>query len=127
MGIPDGLRYTKEHEWLRAEGARVFVGITDHAQAELGDVVFVELPDLGKTVAAGAAVAVVESVKAVADVYSAVAGKIAEVNGALIDDPGLLNADPYGQHVFVVETEDGLPDTLMDGTAYAAFLEEGEQ
>lgn len=127
MGIPNDLKYTKDHEWLRAEGTKVFVGITDHAQEALGDVVFVELPAVGKAVAAGDAVAVVESVKAVADVYSAVAGKVAGVNEALTDDPGLLNADPYGQHVFVIQTEGGLPDTLMDGAEYARFLEESGQ
>ena len=94
---PDHLRYTREHEWALAEGARVRVGITYFAQQELGDVVYVELPATGGTVTRGARFAVVESVKAVSDIYAPVSGTVVEVNGRLSTEPELLNKDPYGE------------------------------
>lgn len=96
MSIPADLKYTTDHEWIRLEGDSVVVGITHHAQEELSDVVYVELPDEGRSVAAAEAVAVVESVKAASDIYSPVDGEITEANAALNDEPGLLNTDPYG-------------------------------
>ncbi len=95
---PEGLRYSKEHEWIKEEaGNRVRVGITYYAQKEMGDVVFVELPEPGAAVNQAASFAVVESVKAVSDIYAPVSGIIAEVNQALVDKPELINEDPYGQ------------------------------
>ena len=96
MTNPENLRYTKDHEWLRLEGDRATVGITEHAQHELGDVVFVELPQVGKTYKAGEAFGSVESVKAVSEVYCPVSSEILEVNEKLKDQPELVNAEPYG-------------------------------
>lgn len=95
MNIPDDLKYAQTHEWIRIEGDVGTVGITDHAQAELSDVVFVELPEIGKVVDAGAAVAVVESVKAASDIYSPVSGGVVEVNHALESDAALINTSPF--------------------------------
>jgi len=106
--IPGDLKFLKSHEWVRAEGnGRVTVGISDHAQSLLGDLVYVELPNVGDSVEAGNAVAVVESVKAASDVYSPVTGKVAEVNTALTDKPETINEDAYGEGwLFVVEGVD---------------------
>jgi glycine cleavage system H protein len=119
------LRYTKDHEWVRTDGDSVTVGISDHAQNALGDVVFVDLPEVGRVVAAHEAVAVVESVKAASDVYAPVAGRIVEVNTALTEDPGLINREPTGEGWFF-RIEPGNPaevEALMDEAAYHAFLE----
>ena len=94
--IPSDLKYAKSHEWVRVSGDTATVGITDHAQHELTDVVFVELPAVGRTVKAGEACAVVESVKTASDLYSPVSGQILEMNKAVVDNPGLVNTDPYG-------------------------------
>ncbi|MFZ5974435.1 MAG: glycine cleavage system protein GcvH [Bacillota bacterium] len=124
--IPDGLKYTEEHEWVRIEGSRAVIGITEHAQEALGDVVFVELPEIGARFKAGDSIAVLESVKAVADVFTQLDGTVAEVNEALLDNPGLINEEPYGQYIAVLELDSAeIPDALMDAKAYAAFLEEG--
>jgi glycine cleavage system H protein len=93
--IPTDLKYAKSHEWVRASGGVATVGITDHAQHELTDVVFVELPDVGRKVKAGEACAVVESVKTASDIYSPVSGEIIEINKAAVDNPALVNTDPY--------------------------------
>jgi glycine cleavage system H protein len=93
--IPSDLKYAKSHEWVRVSGAEATVGITDHAQHELTDVVFVELPSVGKKVNAGESCAVVESVKTASDIYSPVSGEIKEINKAVVDDPSLVNQDPY--------------------------------
>ncbi len=98
--VPPDLKYAKSHEWVRAAGETATVGITDHAQHELTDVVFVELPAVGRKVKAGDACAVVESVKTASDIYSPVSGEITEVNKAVVDDPALVNRDPYGQGWF---------------------------
>lgn len=118
--IPENLKYTKTHEWARLEGdGTVTVGITDHAQSQLGDLVFVELPEVGTTVAAGKECAVVESVKAAADVYSPLTGEVLAVNEALTDSPELINEDPYGKGwLFRLSTTDSL-DGLLDAAAYA--------
>ena len=97
MNIPDNLLYTKSHEWIRREADNIRVGITDHAQAELTDVVFVELPKVGTQVEAQAPTAVVESVKAASDIYAPVKGTVVEANDALTNNPALINSDPFGQ------------------------------
>ncbi len=127
--IPTDLRYTKSHEWVRpahgdAPSGTVEVGISDHAQSALGDLVFVEVPEIGRTVKAGDAVAVVESVKAASDVYSPVTGKVVASNGALATQPELLNQDPYGAGwLFRVQTEAPLDSAaLMNAADYATHL-----
>jgi glycine cleavage system H protein len=98
--VPADLKYAKSHEWARVQGGEATVGITDHAQHELTDVVFVELPDVGRTVKAGETCAVVESVKTASDIYSPIGGEITAVNKAVVDNPSLVNTDPYGQGWF---------------------------
>ena len=117
--IPAELRYTESHEWVRAnDDGTVTLGITDHAQHLLGDLVFVELPEVGRVVAATEGCAVVESVKAASDVYSPVDGVIVEVNEALAENPELINEDPYGEGwILRIETATTL-DTLLDASAY---------
>jgi glycine cleavage system H protein len=117
--IPAELRYTESHEWVRAnDDGTVTVGITDHAQHLLGDLVFVEIPEVGRAVAAAESCAVVESVKAASDVYSPVAGVIVAVNEALADNPELINEDPYGEGwLFRIETGSALT-ALLDAQAY---------
>lgn len=117
-------RYTKSHEYVRAEGETGVVGITDYAQAQLGDVVFVELPTIGQAVTKGAEAATVESVKAAAEVNSPVSGTVVEVNGALGATPGLVNEDPLGEGWFLkLELTDPAElDSLMDEEAYREFL-----
>lgn len=119
------IRFSKDHEWVRFDGAVATIGISDHAQTALGDVVFVELPEVGREVASGEACAVVESVKAASDIYAPLAGRIVEVNAALTDNPGLVNAEPTGDGWFFrIEPKDPAEaSSLMDETAYAAFLE----
>jgi glycine cleavage system H protein len=119
------LKFTKDHEWVRLDGDVATVGITDHAQSALGDVVFVELPEIGREVAAGEACAVVESVKAASDIYAPIAGRIVEANGALADNPGLVNASAFEEGwFFKLEPADATAlAELMDETAYAAYLE----
>ena len=119
------LRYSKDHEWVRTDGDAATIGISDHAQNALGDVVFVDLPEVGRTVAAHEAIAVVESVKAASDVYAPISGRIVEVNSALAEDPGLINREPTGEGWFF-KIEPANPaeiEALMDESAYAAFLE----
>ncbi|MEX2496341.1 MAG: glycine cleavage system protein GcvH [Woeseia sp.] len=126
--LPGDLRYTSEHEWLRKEeDGSVTVGITDHAQAALGDLVFVELPEEGQELESGGEMAVVESVKAASDVYAPISGTVLEVNSALIDDPERVNADPYGEGwiVRMQPEDDDLADT-MDPDAYQELLDELE-
>ena len=118
------MKYTKDHEWIRFEGEVAVIGITDHAQNALGDVVFVDLPEPGREVTAGEAVAVVESVKAASDVYAPITGRVTEVNSGLVDEPALINSEPTGAGWFFKITPAGdLPEDLMDANAYAAFVE----
>ena len=114
--------YSKEHEWVRVEGDRATIGITDHAQGALGDIVFVELPEVGAALSQFASFGVVESVKAVSDLYAPVSGEVVEVNDALRESPELLNADPFGEGwIARVELANrGELDTLLDADAYAA-------
>jgi glycine cleavage system H protein len=118
-------RFTKDHEWVRLEDGIAVIGITDHAQEALGDIVFVELPDAGREVEEGEACAVVESVKAASDVYSPLAGKVVESNQAITDDPALVNRDPAGDGwFFKLEPADAAAfDALLDEAGYNAFLE----
>ena len=120
MNIPDELRYTKSHEWLKEEDGVSVVGLTDFAQHSLGDIVFVNLPQEGDPVTAGEALGDVESVKAVSDVLSPVSGVVCAVNDALLDNPALVNEDPYG--AWLVKVED-VSDTeeLLDAAAYEAL------
>jgi glycine cleavage system H protein len=126
MNLPEELRYSKEHEWVRVEGTRAVVGITDYAQDALGDVVYVQLPDAGLQVIANASIAEIESTKSVSEVYAPVTGTVVEVNGTLEEQPEQVNSDPYGAGwIFVVElAEPAEVDTLLDAAAYRAFLDE---
>ena len=123
--LPGDLLYTKEHEWLRREDdGSVTIGITDHAQSALGDLVYVELPEVGQEVETDGEMAVVESVKAASDVYAPIAGTVVAVNEALSDDPEIINSDPYGEGWIVrMETADG-DDGLMSPEEYQALLDE---
>ncbi len=127
MTIPEGLRYTREHEWIRVlEEGRGRVGITYHAQDELGDVVFVELPRAGDNLGGDDVFGTVESVKAVSDLYSPVSGRVTEVNESLEEQPELVNDDPYGEG-WMIQVELGDPaelDGLMSAQEYAAYLAE---
>jgi glycine cleavage system H protein len=118
-------RYTKDHEWLTLDGDIATVGITDHAQEQLGELVFIELPELEREVVAAEACAVVESVKAASDVYSPLAGKIVEVNETIVDDPSIVNSDAEGEGWFFrLELDDPATfDELLDQDAYDEFLE----
>ncbi|KLU64963.1 glycine cleavage system H protein [Desulfosporosinus acididurans] len=125
---PVELKYNKEHEYAKTEGNIVTFGITDHAQESLGDVVFVELPEVGDRVTAGESYGTVESVKAVSDITASVSGKVVEVNTLVIDSPELLNSDPYGDGWLIkVEAENLSPlDTLMTAAEYEEFVAEEE-
>ena len=123
MNIPEDLQYTKSHEWVRIEGDTATIGITDHAQDELGDVVFVELPDEGDTFDAGESFGTVESVKAVSDLYTPVGGEVVEVNSALEDAPENINEDPYGEGWIVkIRTTDEAD--LLSPEEYEKVVEE---
>ena len=119
------MKFTKDHEWIRAEGSSGVVGISDYAQAQLGDLVFVELPDVGKKLAKGDEAAVIESVKAAGEVYAPVSGEVSEVNDALGDDPTKVNTDALGDGwIFKMSIDDeGELGSLMDEAAYAKFVE----
>ncbi|MEP6699271.1 MAG: glycine cleavage system protein GcvH [Verrucomicrobiota bacterium] len=124
MNVPDDLLYTESHEWIKREGDNVRIGITDHAQAELTDVVYVELPKKGRQVNAKEAIAVVESVKAASDIYAPVKGTVVEANEALEANPALVNTDPFGEgwiYVLKVNNVDDLK-SLRDATAYKAQI-----
>jgi glycine cleavage system H protein len=121
MNVPDNLRYAKSHEWLRPDGT---VGITDHAQSELSDVVFVDLPKVGRKVKAGETIAVVESVKAASDIYAPASGEVIEVNSALTDNAALVNTDPFGAGwMFKLKVDaGGESPELMDAAGYKAQI-----
>jgi glycine cleavage system H protein len=125
MNIPDQLRYSAEHEWVAVDGSRARVGITDYAQDALGDVVYVDLPDVGLDVVAHASCAEVESTKSVSEIYSPVTGTVAEVNESLADSPEQLNQDPYGAGwIFAIEMADPTEiDGLLDAAGYRALLD----
>jgi glycine cleavage system H protein len=125
MLIPDDLRYSKEHEWVRLEGAEATIGITDFAQDALGDVVFVELPDIGTDVIAEAAVSEIESTKSVSDIYAPVSGRVSAVNDALTDTPELVNQEPYGQGwiLRITCSDPAEVSQMLDAAAYRALVE----
>jgi len=125
--IPSDLRYTKDHEWVRLDGDTATIGVTQYAADQLGDVVFVDGPEVGRSVEQFAAFGVVESVKAVSDLYAPVSGEVAEVNGALADKPELVNSDPYGGGWMIkVKVADASQlDELLDPAAYEQLVAEG--
>ena len=119
MRFPENLKYTKDHEWAKIEGNQATIGVTDHAQGALGDVVFVELPKVGRSLKKAEAAAVVESVKAASDVYAPISGEVVEVNDAVTAEPSSVNTDPAGAWFFKVRIADrGELDGLMDEAAY---------
>ena len=124
MTIPSDLKYTKDHEWIRIEGNRDTVGITEYAQGELGDIVFVELPEKGKKVEAGKPFGTIEAVKAVSDLYAPVSGEIVEVNAALKNSPDAINKEPYaaGWMVKIAMTNPSEASALLNAAAYQALL-----
>ena len=125
MNIPDDLLYTESHEWIKREGDKIRVGITDHAQSELTDVVYVELPKMDRQANAKEAIAVIESVKAASDIYAPVQGTIVDINKALEADPGLINREPYGQGwIFILKIDNAEElKQLKDATAYRKQIE----
>lgn len=125
MSIPDGLRYSTDHEWVALDGSRAKVGITHYAQDALGDVVYVQLPGAGSTVQAGQTMGEVESTKSVSDLYAPVSGTVVEVNDAIVGAPELLNSDPYGDGwICVVEVSDPTEiEGLLDAAGYRALTE----
>ncbi|MGH9183233.1 MAG: glycine cleavage system protein GcvH [Acidimicrobiales bacterium] len=125
MDVPQDLRYSSDHEWVRREDGRVRVGITDYAQDALGDVVFVEVPAVGSTVTRGSALGEVESTKSVSEVYAPMSGRIVEANGELAEAPQLLNEDPYGEGwiCLIDPTDLAELDDLLDAEAYHALIE----
>lgn len=124
MNFPVDIRYTSEHEWIRVEGEEAFVGITDYAQSELGEIVFVDVPSLGDTIGQGEVFGSIEAVKTVSDLNMPVTGEVLEVNGALDAQPELVNNDPYGEGWIIrISVKDPAElDNLMDATAYQASL-----
>ena len=124
MNIPDNLKYTKDHEWIRVEEDKAWVGITDYAQSELGDIVFVEIETVGETLNKGETFGTVEAVKTVSDVFLPVSGEILESNPALTDTPEIINKDPYGQG-WMIKVKISNPtelDDLMDAAAYQKMI-----
>jgi glycine cleavage system H protein len=122
MRFPTELKYTKDHEWAKIDGNVVTVGITDHAQSALGDIVFLDLPSSGRVLKSHETFGVVESIKAVSDLYSPVAGKVVDANSALKDDPSQINRDPYASWLIKIETSTA-PADLMDASAYESYVQ----
>lgn len=124
MNFPDNIRYTSEHEWIRVEGDEAYVGITDYAQSELGEIVFIDVPTEGETVAQGEVFGSIEAVKTVSDLNMPVTGEVLEINGALDAQPELVNNDPYGEGWIIrIAVKDAAElDSLMDAAAYQASL-----
>lgn len=124
MNFPEALKYTKDHEWIRVEGTTAIIGITDHAQSELGDIVYVDIPDANATLKQGDTFGTIEAVKTVADLFSPVSGTIAEINSAVNDTPESVNSDPYneGWLVKIVMSNPAEVDSLMDVAAYKALI-----
>ncbi|MBO4745040.1 MAG: glycine cleavage system protein GcvH [Bacteroidales bacterium] len=126
MNIPENLKYTKDHEWLRIEGEFAFVGITDYAQSQLGDVAFVDVTTVGETLEKEDSIGTIEAVKTVSDVFMPVSGDILELNAALEGDPALINSDPYGEGwiVKIKMTDPSEVNDLLDAKAYEEYLGE---
>ncbi|MDO4313889.1 MAG: glycine cleavage system protein GcvH [Eubacteriales bacterium] len=125
MELREGLKYSKSHEWVKAEGEEMVIGLTDYAQSELGDLVFVNLPEVGDEVTAGEPLGDVESVKAVSDVYSPVSGEVSEINEALLDAPELINESPY-EAWFIKVKDVSEEEELLSAEEYKAFVESEE-
>jgi glycine cleavage system H protein len=125
--VPTDLRYTKDHEWVRLEGTKATVGITEYAANQLGDIVFVELPEVGQTLSQGAVFGVVESVKAVSDLFAPLSGPVVETNAALAGQPELVNSEPFGAGwmIRVTVAEEAELEGLLDAAAYEALIAEG--
>ncbi|MGB4503664.1 MAG: glycine cleavage system protein GcvH [Syntrophaceticus sp.] len=125
--IKEGLYYSEDHEWVRVDGEKAYIGITDYAQHQLGDIVFVELPDLDSEFEAGESIGVIESVKAVSDMHTPVSGRVTAVNEGLEDAPESLNVDPYGEHIVVITMSDKTElEKLMNAKEYADFCAKEE-
>lgn len=126
MNFPENLKYTNEHEWIRLDGEIAYVGITDYAQDQLGDIVFVDVPSEGETLAAGEVFGTIEVVKTISDLFLPVSGEIIEVNAALEENPELVNSDPYGEGWLVKVKPADLSefDALLDATAYRELINE---
>lgn len=123
MNIPEDLKYTNDHEWVKLDGSIATIGITDHAQSELGDIVYLDMEEDAGDVDAGDSVGTIEAVKTVADMYAPVAGTVAEFNEALADAPETVNSDPYGEGwILKMNVEEGALDDLMDADAYKALI-----
>jgi glycine cleavage system H protein len=124
MRFPSELKYTKDHEWARTEGNKVTIGITDHAQSALGDIVFVELPSIGRALKKGETFGVVESIKAVSDLYAPVSGQVISINQAIVEDPALVNRVPHSEAwMIVIEAAEALSSELMDSEQYLNYVE----
>lgn len=128
MKVPEELRYTKEHEWVGIEDGVATVGITDYAQSELGDIVFVELPQVGDSVSQGEPFGTIEAVKTVADLFAPVSGEVSEVNPKIAEDPAVMNKDPYGEGwmIKVKPSDASQVDSLLSPTDYRALIEKAE-
>ena len=124
MQVPEKLKYSNDHEWIAVDGDVATIGITDYAQGELGDLVFVELPDIGSDAEQGESFVTVEAVKAVSDLFAPVSGEVVEINEALADDPEVVNKDPYGDGwmIKIKLSDAGELDTLLDATAYKELV-----
>lgn len=125
MNFPQDLKYTKDHEWAKVEGNQITVGITDHAQNALGDIVFVELPKIGREIKVGETFGVVESIKAVSDLYAPVSGKVVAINETIVAEPSLLNREPHGAAwlIKLELTDPASTSNLMDAAKYSTFVE----
>jgi len=124
MDTPDGLKYSKEHEWVKVEGDTATIGITDYAQGELGDVVYVEMPEVGASFSAGETFGTIEAVKAVSELYSPISGEVVEINSSLEDEPALVNQSPYedGWMIKIKMSDAGELDELLDTNAYKDMI-----
>ncbi len=122
MNIPENLKYTKEHEWVKVEGKTAIVGITDYAQGELGDIIYIDVTTIGNDVAQGDTFGTIEAVKTVSDMYAPIAGKIADFNSAVNDNPAIVNTDPYGEGWLVKMEISGNTDGLLSAEEYKALV-----
>ena len=124
MDLPQNLKYTKEHEWVKIDGDLLIVGITDHAQSELGDIIFIEFPDLSQMISKDDSFGTIEAVKTVADLFAPVSGKIIEINQDLEDNPELVNSDPYGEGwiVKITDFDKSQLDALLDSNNYKGII-----
>jgi glycine cleavage system H protein len=122
MNIPENLKYTKEHEWIKIDGSTAIVGITDYAQGELGDIIYVDVTTVGNDVAQGDTFGTIEAVKTVSDMYAPIAGKISDFNSAVNDNPAIVNTDPYGEGWLVKMEISGEPEGLLSAEEYKALV-----